>query len=83
VARVALFLLLTLTGVGAKTWMLHIDGMHCIACTLAVKKALLSVDGVSQAKVNFKNETAIVEAQESVRLKNMQEAVEKTGYRLR
>jgi copper chaperone CopZ len=38
---------------------------------------------VSQAKVNFKNETAIVEAQESVRLKNMQEAVEKTGYRLR
>jgi copper chaperone CopZ len=55
--------------------------MHCIACTLAVKKALLSVDGVSSAKVNFKNETAIVEAQEKVSLQKMQEAVAKTGYK--
>lgn len=82
-ARVALFLLLTLTGVSAKTWTLHIEGMHCIACTLAVKKALLSVDGVSSAKVNFKNETAIVEADESVSFIKMQLAVEKTGYKIR
>lgn len=80
-ARVTLFLLLTFSCVGAKTWTLHIEGMHCIACTLAVKKALLGVDGVSSAKVNFKNETAIVEAQEKVSLQKMQEAVAKTGYK--
>jgi mercuric ion binding protein len=55
--------------------------MHCIACTLAVKKALLSVDGVETAKVNFKNETAIVEADERVSLKKMQDAVAQTGYK--
>jgi copper chaperone CopZ len=36
---------------------------------------------VSSAKVNFKNETAIVEAQEKVSLQKMQEAVAKTGYK--
>lgn len=80
-ARVVLFLLLTLSCVGAKTWTLHIEGMHCIACTLAVKKALLSVEGVSGAKVNFKNETAIVEADEKVSFTSMQEAVAQTGYK--
>jgi len=83
VARIALLLLLTLSCVSAKTWTLHIDGMHCIACTLAVKKALLSVDGVEAAKVNFKNETAIVETDEKVSLKKMQDAVAQTGYKVK
>ncbi len=79
-ARIAFFLLLAVSCIYAKTWILHIDGMHCIACTLAVKKALLSVDGVEAAKVNFKNETAIVETDEKVSLKKMQDAVVQTGY---
>jgi copper chaperone CopZ len=54
--------------------------MHCIACTLAVKKALLSVPGVQEAKVNFKNESATVITDETVSLRMMQEAVAKTGY---
>lgn len=82
-ARIALLLLLTLSCVSAKTWTLHIDGMHCIACTLAVKKALLSVDGVKTAKVNFKHETAIVETDEKVSLKKMQDAVAQTGYKIK
>jgi copper chaperone CopZ len=64
----------------AKEWKLHIEGMHCIACTLAVKKALLSVNGVREAKVNFKNESAIVSTDETISLKTMQDAVSQTGY---
>lgn len=61
-------------------WKLHIGGMHCIACTLAVKKALMGVSGVKEAKVNFKNETANVLTDESVTLKSMQNAIAQTGY---
>lgn len=63
-----------------QTWTLRIGGMHCIACTLAVKKALLSVSGVQEAKVNFKTETATVITDGSVPLRKMQDAVAQTGY---
>ncbi len=65
----------------AREWKLRIDGMHCIACTLAVKKALMGVEGVKEARVNFKTETAIVSADETVTLRAMQDAVAQTGYR--
>lgn len=65
----------------AKEWALHISGMHCIACTLAVKKALIGVPGVNNVKVNFKNETATLAANDTVTLRAMQNAVEATGYR--
>lgn len=78
--RITLFLLLLATLSYPKEWTLHISGMHCIACTLAVKKALLSVEGVREAKVNFKNETALVITDETVTLKAMQNGVVQTGY---
>lgn len=64
----------------AQEWNLRIGGMHCIACTLAVKKALLGIPGVKQAKVNFKNESAVVTSDDTVTLRMMQEAVAQTGY---
>lgn len=64
----------------AREWKLHIGGMHCIACTLAVKKALLGVSGVEEAKVNFKTETAIVITDDTVTLRAMQDAIAQTGY---
>jgi len=78
--RIALSLLLLASLAYAKEWKLHINGMHCIACTLAVKKALMSVSGVQEPKVNFKNESAIVISDEKVTLRMMQDAVAKTGY---
>ncbi len=78
--RIALSLLLLASLAYAKEWKLHINGMHCIACTLAVKKALISVSGVQEAKVNFKNESAIVIADDKVTLPMMQNAVAQTGY---
>ncbi|MDD5160172.1 MAG: heavy metal-associated domain-containing protein [Sulfuricurvum sp.] len=78
--RIVLGLLLLASLAHAKEWKLHINGMHCIACTLAVKKALMGVSGVQEAKVNFKNESAIVISDEKVMLQMMQDAVAQTGY---
>ncbi len=78
--RITLGLLLLASLAYPKEWSLHISGMHCIACTLAVKKALLSVHGVQEAKVNFKNESALVNTEDTVNLKMMQDAVAQTGY---
>lgn len=78
--RIMALLLLCTALLGAREWNLRIGGMHCIACTLAVKKALLGVPGIRSAKVNFKNESALVDADESVTLGAMQSAVARTGY---
>lgn len=78
--RIGVILLLCGTLLCGREWSLRIGGMHCIACTLAVKKALLGVPGVKAAKVNFKNETAAVTADETVTLRMMQDAVAQTGY---
>lgn len=78
--RITLGLLILSTLLYGREWKLHIDGMHCIACTLAVKKALLSVHGVQEAKVNFKNETALVITDDTVTLQRMQKGVAQTGY---
>lgn len=78
--RIVLGLLLLASLAYAKEWKLHINGMHCIACTLAVKKALMGVSGVQEAKVNFKNESAIVIADDKVTLRMMQDSVAQTGY---
>ena len=78
--RIVLGLLLLASLAYAKEWKLHINGMHCIACTLAVKKAFISVSGVQEAKVNFKNESALVIADDKVTLRMMQNGVAQTGY---
>lgn len=78
--RITLALLMLATLAYGQEWKLHIGGMHCIACTLAIKKALQSIPGVKEAKVNFKNEEATVNADESVTLHKMQDAVAQTGY---
>lgn len=78
--RIAIGLLVAVALAYGKEWKLRIGGMHCIACTLAVKKALMGVPGVQEAKVNFKNESAIVTATEKVTLPMLQDAVAQTGY---
>jgi copper chaperone CopZ len=78
--RIAIGLVLCAALLFGHEWTLRIGGMHCIACTLAVKKALLSVPGVKEAKVNFKKETATVTTDETVTLRMMQDAVAQTGY---
>jgi mercuric ion binding protein len=43
-----------------KTVTLDVPGMTCSACPITVKKALMKVDGVQQAKISFEKREAVV-----------------------
>ncbi len=40
---------------------LDVPGMTCAVCPITVKKALMKVSGVTDAKVNYESKAAIVE----------------------
>ncbi len=62
---------------------LPIEGMTCAACVGHVENALSSVPGVSKASVNLATERASVEyGAADINLKQLREAVEKSGYRV-
>lgn len=58
---------------------LAIEGMTCASCVARVEKALLKVEGVSEAQVNLATETAWVKALHS-QIPALIAAVEKAGY---
>lgn len=60
---------------------LKVTGMVCAACTSAIEKSLLSLDGVSAAQVNLATEIASV-AYNPVKLKlrDLEKAVRDAGY---
>jgi len=60
---------------------LTIGGMHCATCSTAVRDALLEVNGVADAKVNFALGKATVAYDSSVSSrKQLVKAVEASGY---
>ncbi|WP_028996575.1 heavy metal translocating P-type ATPase [Azohydromonas australica] len=59
---------------------LPIEGMTCASCVSRVERALQRVPGVAQASVNLATETASVQAETSVPLQSLREAVERAGY---
>ena len=59
-----------------------VAGMHCIACTKAVKTAILDVQGVREAKVNFRTETAVISMDGNVSIDAVKASVAKTGYKI-
>ena len=44
-----------------KNVIFNIDGMSCVVCSGSCKKALLALDGVKRADVNFASGKAVVE----------------------
>lgn len=58
---------------------LAIEGMTCASCVVRVEKALLKVEGVSEAQVNLATENAWVKASHS-QIPALIAAVEKAGY---
>jgi Cu+-exporting ATPase len=62
------------------TQRLAIDGMTCASCVARVEKALQSVPGVISARVNLANETATVEAVQTVERGALIAAVDAAGY---
>lgn len=70
-----------LTGETVQRWTLEIQGMHCDHCSAAVQNALNDLEGVS-AKADFKKHKAEVRCTRIVEAKELQRAVENTGYQV-
>jgi len=59
---------------------MHIEGMSCSHCKMAVEKALTAINGVSQAQADLQKKTADVTANEAVTNAELTRAVEDAGY---
>ena len=59
-----------------------IEGMSCGSCVARVEKALRAVPGVQEVNVNLATERASVTVASATPLKQLQESVEKAGYRV-
>jgi Cu+-exporting ATPase len=61
---------------------LAVDGMTCASCAQAVERALLDVDGVTDAVVNPATDTVRVQFDHPISETSLAEAVRLAGYRL-
>lgn len=58
----------------------YIDGMSCMHCTAKVEKALASVSGVTDAKVDLVNKKAVVKLKKDIDNATLKATVEDLGY---
>lgn len=61
---------------------LPVTGMTCAACANSVETILKNTGGVINANVNFANNTALVEYDESTNAETLQKALQAVGYDL-
>ena len=60
---------------------LKIDGMHCTACSMNIDFDLEDLEGVKKAQTNYaKQETVVEFDEEKVKLHQILEQIQKTGY---
>ncbi len=57
-----------------------ITGMSCASCARVVESVLKEVEGVKEVKVNLADESAVIELEKDVSIKEIAEKVEKAGY---
>jgi mercuric ion binding protein len=77
-----LFLIISLLTLSfAKVAVIHVEGMTCPLCTMAVKKSLKQIDGVSKAKVRLNTKKATVYFDDKVSQKELLNAIKKAGYK--
>ena len=58
----------------------YIDGMSCMHCAAKVEKALASLNGVTDAKVDLENKKAIVKLKKEIENSTIKSTVEDLGY---
>ena len=58
----------------------YIDGMSCMHCAAKVEKALASVSGVADAKVDLVNKKAVVKLKKDINNATLKATVEDLGY---
>jgi mercuric ion binding protein len=78
--KIWLILLLPLMLFAKEEVVIKVAEMHCPLCTMAVKKALKSVEGVESSKVTLETKLAVVIAKDGVEDKTFLDAVKTMGY---
>lgn len=58
----------------------YIDGMSCMHCAAKVEKALASVSGVADVKVDLVNKKAVVKLKKDIDNATLKATVEDLGY---
>lgn len=58
----------------------YIDGMSCMHCAAKVEKALASLNGVADAKVDLENKKAILKLKKEIENSTIKATVEDLGY---
>ncbi|MBA1334449.1 MAG: Copper chaperone [Firmicutes bacterium] len=59
---------------------LHVSGMSCNHCVMAIKKAVGSISGVTNVEVSLEKGTVTVDYQEGLNPEEVKRAIEDTGY---
>ncbi len=78
VVVISVFLLFTFS-FAEQIFKIHVDGMTCKLCPLAVKKSLKKVKGVKKVEVSFKKKLATVVAEDYVKPEQLLRAIERAG----
>ncbi|MDE2965995.1 MAG: heavy metal translocating P-type ATPase [Chloroflexota bacterium] len=65
-----------------QTQTLRIEGMHCAACVRRVERALVKIDGVSDASADFIAGRAIIEIERPIEQPALSAAIGGAGYEL-
>ncbi|MBN2895317.1 MAG: heavy-metal-associated domain-containing protein [Campylobacterales bacterium] len=74
-------LLLLPLGLWAQTLSLYeVPKMHCPLCTVAIKKSLLSLEGVEQAQVRLATKEAHIIHDDAIDDATLKAAIERVGY---
>ncbi len=61
---------------------IRIKGMSCNHCVAAVKKALSSIEGVTEVSVDLEKAEASVQRDADTPMRLLHEAIEKEGYQI-
>lgn len=61
---------------------LRVSGMTCQHCVNTVRKALMSIDGVSEVKVDLESGEVRILMQKDIPEEALKEAVEEWGYKV-
>ncbi len=76
-----LFLILALFSLSfAKVVTIHVEGMTCPLCTMAIKKSLKKIEGVTKIKVRLNTKKATVHFKEGVKKESLLQAIKDVGY---
>ena len=59
---------------------IKIEGMTCNHCVMAVEKALNTIDGIKNVKVDLEKAEAAFEEDQPVDASEIRSAIEKAGY---